>query len=76
EYRLFRTMGADAIGMSTVPEVIVARHAGLRVFGVSVITDMGLPDALKPCNIEEIIKVANEAEPKLTKLIYTLVERI
>ena len=76
EYRIFRTMGADAVGMSTVPEVIVARHAGLRVFGVSVITDMGLPDALKPCNIEEIIKIANEAEPKLTKLIYTLVERI
>ncbi len=76
EYRLFRMLGADAVAMSTVPEVIVARHAGLRVFGISVITDLGLPDVLKPCNIEEIIKVANEAEPKLTKLIYTLVERI
>lgn len=76
EYRFFRAIGADAVAMSTVPEVIVARHAGLRVFGISVITDLGLPDALKPCNIEEIIKVANEAEPKLTKLIYTLVERI
>lgn len=76
EYRLFRMLGADAVAMSTVPEVIVARHAGLRVFGISVITDLGLPDALKPCNIEEIIKIANEAEPKLTKLIYTLVERI
>jgi len=76
EYRLFRAMGADAVGMSTVPEVIVARHSGMRVFGISVITDMGLPDALKPCDIEEIIKIANEAEPKLTKLIYKLVERI
>lgn len=76
EYRFFHTIGADAVGMSTVPEVIVARHAGLRVFGISVITDVCIPETLKPCNIEEIIRIANEAEPKLTKLIYTLVERI
>ena len=76
EYKFFQAIGADAVGMSTVPEVIVARHAGLKIFGVSVITDMCLPDALKPCNIDEIIKTANEAEPKLTKLIYTLIERI
>ncbi|OGX32712.1 MAG: purine-nucleoside phosphorylase [Omnitrophica WOR_2 bacterium RIFCSPLOWO2_02_FULL_50_19] len=76
EYKFFQIIGADAVGMSTVPEVIVARHAGLRVFGASVITDVCLPESLKPCNIDEIIKTANEAEPKLTKLIYALIERI
>ena len=76
EYKFFQIIGADAVGMSTVPEVIVARHAGLRVFGASVITDVCLPESLKPCNIDEIIKTANEAEPKLTKLICTLIERI
>lgn len=76
EYRFFHAIGADAVGMSTVPEVIVARHAGLRVFGISCITDVCLPDALKPADIKEIIKIANEAEPKLTKLIYKLIERI
>lgn len=76
EYRFFHTIGADAVGMSTVPEVIIARHAGLRVFGISCITDICLPDTLKPANIEEIIKIANEAEPKLTKLIYKLIEKI
>ena len=76
EYKFFQMIGVDAVGMSTVPEVIVARHAGLRIFGISVITDVCLPETLKPCNIDEIIKTANEAEPKLTKLIYTLIERI
>lgn len=76
EYKFFQVIGADAVGMSTVPEVIVARHAGLRIFGASVITDVCLPESLKPCNIDEIIKTANEAEPKLTKLISTLIERI
>ncbi|MFH0771882.1 MAG: purine-nucleoside phosphorylase [Candidatus Omnitrophota bacterium] len=76
EYRFFRMIGADAVGMSTVPEVIVARHAGLRVFGISCITDVCIPDTLKPCDIKEIIKIANEAEPKLTKLIYNLIERM
>ena len=69
EYRFLRQIGADAVGMSTVPEVIVAVHAGLRTVGLSVITDMCLPDALKPANVEEIIAVANEAEPKLTALV-------
>ncbi|MCR9115678.1 MAG: purine-nucleoside phosphorylase [bacterium] len=69
EYRFLRQIGADVVGMSTVPEVIVAVHAGMRVVGFSVITDMCLPDALKPANVEEIIAVANEAEPKLTKLV-------
>jgi purine-nucleoside phosphorylase len=69
EYRFLRIIGADAVGMSTVPEVIVAVHAGLRVLGISCVTDECLPDALKPANIEMILKVAAEAEPKLSKLI-------
>ncbi|UCD59307.1 MAG: purine-nucleoside phosphorylase [Candidatus Hydrogenedentota bacterium] len=69
EYRFLRTIGADAVGMSTVPEVIVAVHAGLRVLGISCVTDECLPDALKPANIETILKVAAEAEPKVTRLI-------
>ncbi len=69
EYRFLRTIGADVVGMSTVPEVIVAVHAGLRVVGFSIITDMCLPDALKPANVEQIIATANEAEPKLRALV-------
>ncbi|MGI9427339.1 MAG: purine-nucleoside phosphorylase [Bythopirellula sp.] len=69
EYRFLRMIGADVVGMSTVPEVIVAVHSGLRVFGLSVITDMCLPDALKPAVVEEIIAVANSAEPKLRALV-------
>jgi purine-nucleoside phosphorylase len=69
EYRFLQVIGADAVGMSTVPEVIVAVHAGLRVLGISCITDECLPDALKPADIETILKVAAEAEPKLSRLI-------
>ncbi len=69
EYRFLRMIGGDVVGMSTVPEVIVAVHAGMRVVGFSVITDLCFPDALEPANVEEIIKVANEAEPKLSRLI-------
>lgn len=69
EYRFLRAIGADAVGMSTVPEVITAVHAGLRTVGFSIITDMCLADALKPANVEEIIQVANAAEPKLTALV-------
>ena len=69
EYRFLRGIGADVVGMSTVPEVIVAVHCGLRVFGLSVITDMCLPDALEPAVVEEIIAVANSAEPKLRTLV-------
>lgn len=68
EYRFLRMIGADVVGMSTVPEVIVAVHCGLRVFGVSVVTDMCLPDALEPANVEEIIATAGRAEPKLRAL--------
>lgn len=68
EYRFLRMIGADVVGMSTVPEVIVAVHCGLRVFGVSVITDMCLPDALEPADVDEIIATAHSAEPKLRAL--------
>lgn len=69
EYRFLRLIGADAVGMSTVPEVIVAVHCGLRVVGFSIVTDMCLPDALEPANVEKIIAVANAAEPRLTTLV-------
>jgi purine-nucleoside phosphorylase len=69
EYRFLRMIGADVVGMSTVPEVLVAVHSGMRVFGLSVVTDMCLPDALKPANVEEIIAVANSAQPKLRALV-------
>jgi purine-nucleoside phosphorylase len=73
EYRMLRMMGADVVGMSTVPEVIVAAHSKLKVMAVSVITDMCLPDALHAVNVEEIIAVANGAEPKLRTLVTTIV---
>ena len=73
EYRFLRMIGADVVGMSTVPEVIVAVHSELRVFGLSVITDMCLPDSLKPAVVEEIIAVANSAEPKLRALVSGIV---
>lgn len=69
EYRYLRLIGADAVGMSTVPEAIVATHAGIKVLGMSVITDMCLPDALAPVNIAEIIETANTAGPKLETII-------
>jgi purine-nucleoside phosphorylase len=76
EYRLLRAAGADVVGMSTVPEVIVAIHAGMKVLGVSIVTDMCLPDALKPASVEEIIRVAGAAEPKLTQLIRSVAARL
>jgi len=76
EYRFLRIIGADVVGMSTVPEVVVARHGGMKVLGFSIITDMGLPDALKPCSLEEIIHTANLTEPKLTALMSEAVKRI
>ncbi|MDR3012433.1 MAG: purine-nucleoside phosphorylase [Chitinispirillales bacterium] len=69
EYRMLKILGADVIGMSTVPEVIAAVHAGIKVLGFSVITDSCLPDALEPCDIKKIIAVADKAEPVLVKLI-------
>jgi purine-nucleoside phosphorylase len=75
EYRLLRSIGADVVGMSTVPEVLVAIHAGLKVLGFSIVTDMCLPDALHPVSIEEIIAVANEAESKLRTIVRGVLER-
>jgi purine-nucleoside phosphorylase len=76
EYRMLRTIGADVVGMSTVPEVIVAVHEGMRVVGISIVTDQCLPDALEPADIARIIATAGRAEPHLTRLISTLVERL
>jgi len=76
EYRMLRGIGADVVGMSTVPEVIVAVHQGMRVVGISIITDQCLPDALEPADIGRIIATASRAEPRLTRLIATLVERL
>lgn len=76
EYRMLRIIGGDVVGMSTVPEVIVARHMGMRVLGLSVITDMGLADAMKPVSLEDVIEVASRTEPFLTLLIKSVVERI
>jgi len=76
EYRMLRTIGGDVVGMSTVPEVIVANHAGMRVMGVSIITDQCLPDALEAASIERIIAVAKKAEPSLTRLVTRVVERL
>jgi purine-nucleoside phosphorylase len=69
EYRFLRAIGADAVGMSTVPEVIVAVHCGLRVVGFSIVTDMCLPDALEPADVPKIIATANAAEPRLRALV-------
>jgi purine-nucleoside phosphorylase len=76
EYRMLRAFGADVVGMSTVPEVTVAVHEGMRVLGLSVITDACLPDALEPADIGRIIAAARGAEPALAKLITRVVERL
>jgi len=76
EYRFLRTIGADVVGMSTVPEVLVAVHAGMRVLGISIITDMCLPDALEPATLDRIVSVANGAEPKLTALVRGVLEKL
>lgn len=74
EYRFLRAIGADVVGMSTVPEVIVAVHSGLRTVGFSVVTDMCLPDALEEADVSKIIAVANDAEPRLRTLISGILE--
>jgi purine-nucleoside phosphorylase len=76
EYRFLRKIGADVVGMSTIPEVIVARHMGLEVFGISVVTDECFPEALQPADVADIIKTANAAQPKLTLLMKRLIERL
>jgi purine-nucleoside phosphorylase len=76
EYRMLRYMGADVVGMSTVPEVIVAVHGGMRVLGISIITDACLPDALEPVDLPRIIAAARQAEPGLTALVEGVIERM
>ena len=76
EYRFLRTIGADAVGMSTVPEVIVAQHMGLRCMAISVITDECFPDALEPVSIEDVLAAAAEAEPRLTQIMGDVVESL
>lgn len=76
EYRFLRLIGADAVGMSTVPENIVANHMGMRVLGFSIITDECFPDALKPANVDEIIATAARTEPKLTAIMTQVVEHL
>lgn len=76
EYRFLRMIGADAVGMSTVPEDIVAVHMGMKVCGFSVITDECFPDSLVPAEVEDIIRIANGAQPKLTRLMKAVIERI
>ncbi len=75
EYRMFHRMGADAVGMSTVPEVIVARHCGIRVFGISVITDLGLEGQVIEVSHEEVQKAADAAQPIMTEIIQELIHR-
>ena len=76
EYRFLRTIGADVVGMSTIPEDIVAVHMGMKVLGLSVITDACVPENLQPANVPEILRIAKETEPRLTLLIRRMVERL
>ena len=76
EYRFLRTIGADVVGMSTVPEAIVAVHSRMKVLGFSAITDMCLPDALEPVSLAEILKTAADCEKKLRVLVRKVVERM
>ncbi len=76
EYRMLRALGADVVGMSTVPEVITAIHQGMRVLGLSIITDTCLPDALEPTSVEQIIAVARGAEPKLAAVVRGVLEQL
>ncbi len=75
EYKMFRILGADAVGMSTVPEVIVANHCGIRVFGVSVITDLGVEGKIVEVSHEEVQKAADEAQPRMTTIMRELINR-
>jgi purine-nucleoside phosphorylase len=74
EYRMLRIIGADAVGMSTIPEVIVARHLALRVLAVSVLTDVCDPENLKPINIPEIIKIVGDTEPQMVALFKHIIK--
>ena len=73
EYRFLRTIGADAVGMSTVPEVLMARFLKIKVLGISVITDMGIADSIKPASLIKIVRAAMRAEPALTDLVFEVI---
>lgn len=73
EYRYLRTVGADTVGMSTIPEAIVANHAGIPVFAISIITDLGVPGKIRKVSLEEIVAVAEKAEPKMTQIMKELI---
>ena len=76
EYAMIRALGGDVVGMSTVPEVIVAVHAGMKVLGISIITDAAVPETLQPTTLEEIVAAAGKAEPVLTALVRGVIERM
>ncbi len=76
EYRFLRATGADVVGMSTIPENIVANHMGMKVLGISIVTDECFPDSLKPVNVEEIIASAMQAEPQMTLIMKELIKRL
>ena len=76
EYKMFRVIGGDAIGMSTVPEVIVARHMGMQVFGISIITDSGVPGEIVEISHQEVQQVARLAEPKMSLIIRELISAL
>ena len=76
EYKFLRNIGADVVGMSTIPENIIANHMGIKVMGISIITDECFPDTLKPVNVEEIISVAMKAEPKMTLIMKEVIKSL
>ncbi len=76
EYKFLRTIGADVVGMSTIPENIVANHMGIKVLGISIITDECFPETLQPVNVEEIIATAQKAEPKMTLIMSQVIKKL
>ena len=76
EYKMYRRLGADAVGMSTVPEVIVARHCGMRVFGISIITDLGVEGKIVEVTHEEVQKAANAVQPLMAEIFRSIIARI
>lgn len=76
EYKMYRLLGADAVGMSTVPEVIVARHCGIRCFGISIITDLGVEGKIVEVSHEEVQKAANAVQPLMAEIFRELIKKI
>jgi purine-nucleoside phosphorylase len=76
EYKYVRIIGADAVGMSTVPEVIVARHMEIPCFAISIITDLGVPGKIEKVSVQDVINVASKQEPKMTIIMKELIARI